>query len=366
VFAVLSALAASSACATPATGTPQAQVDTLIQYVEQSRSHTFVTEPTISLMAPAAFETAILAHVAPREIFVADDDVLFTALDWITPSIDLVTEYRKIYSKGEVAFYDKATNTVMVKGTGAPTAYRRGMIVRELTKALDDQNNDTTLPAAGLLDEARLGAEIAVHGSAEQVRTVYFNNLAPTDQALSLNEQATILNSGPVANIPDPVLYAAYAPAARGVKLVQELIDAFGKPTGPDLALAVYPDNTEQGYDTAKYLSDQGASFVAVPPTDAGATAVRSGTFGPLSLSLMLKGGAVTDTLHPAVANWQGGTYVTWVNGTSSCARIDTDMDTDTDATTLQTALNTWAGNHVGSVVELLGTDVVRVTRCEG
>jgi hypothetical protein len=354
------------ACATPPTGTPQEQVDQLIPYVERVREHDFLTAPSITLMTPAAFETAILAQVAPGEVFVTSDDVLFTALDWITPTVDLVTEFRKIYSKGEVAFYDEAANTVRVKGTTAPTPFRREMIVRELTKALDDQVHDTTLPNASLLDEANLGALTAVHGTAEQVRTAYHNTLAPADQLSSLNEQASILSSSPVASIPDPLLYLTYAPASRGVKLIQDLIDGFGKPTGPDLALAVYPDNTEQGYDTPKYLVDQGASFVAVPPTDGGAPVVRSGTIGPLSISLMLKGGVVTDTLHAAVAGWQGGSYATWIDGTSNCARIDIDMDSAADATTLQTALNTWAGNHAGAVVELLGADVVRVTRCEG
>jgi hypothetical protein len=367
VVAALAALSALAvACAPTPTGTPQDQADQLIPFVERARSHDFVTTPTITLTAPTAFETAILANAAPREAEVATDDVLFTALDWISPAIDLVAEYRKVYSKGEVAFYDEAANTVRVKGTTAPTPFRREMIVRELTKALDDQVHDTTLPATGLLDEADLGARIAVHGSAEQVRNSYHLALAGADQLSAINEQATILNSSPVANIPDPLLYLTYAPAARGALLVQDLIDGFGKPTGPDLALAVYPDNTEQGYDTPKYLVDQGAAFVAVPPTEASAPVVDSGTFGAFSLSLMLKGGVVTTTLHPAVAGWEGGSYVTWTNGSSNCARIDTDMDSAAGATTLQTALNTWAGNHAGAVVELLSAEVVRVTRCEG
>jgi hypothetical protein len=93
---------------------------------------------------------------------------------------------------------------------------------------------------------------------------------------------------------------------------------------------------------------------------------VRSGQFGPLPLSLVLREGLVLDALDPATAGWEGGTYATWRDGTASCVRIDVDLDSPAAAGTLQSALGAWASRHAGTTIESPAADQLRLTRCDG
>jgi hypothetical protein len=320
----------------------------------------------VQFLDNATFQAEVLANLAAAEADVAEDDVLFTALDWITPGQDLVAEYRKAFGGGVVGFYDPVSEALKVRGTSL-TPYRREVIAHELTHALDDQIHDLDdITATGLLDEEYLGALVAIEGSAEKVRQRYYNAMSPLEQAASINEQLTAGNDPQLLTVPIALLTLTSAPYVRGPVLSQELINALGNPAGVDESLTRYPDNTEQAFSTAKYLADEPATAVPAPPTEGGSPVVRSGQFGPLPLSLVLREGLVLDTLDPATAGWEGGTYVTWRDGTASCVRIDVDLDSPTAAGTLQAALATWATRHAGTSIEAPTADQLRLTRCDG
>ncbi|MBZ0173134.1 MAG: hypothetical protein K8E66_12180, partial [Phycisphaerales bacterium] len=82
---------------------------------------------------------------------------------------------------------------------------------------------------------------------------------------------------------------------------------------------------------------------------------VRSGQFGPLPLSLVLREGLVLDALDPATAGWEGGTYVTWRDGTASCVRIDVDLDGIADDGSTGTGDDTSAEDIVGAIGAING-----------
>ena len=368
--ALLAALGAlgvlASACAAPTPLTPEQQIDQIVAFVETARGHTFLTDPDVQFLDDATFQAEILASLASAEPDVAEDDVLFTAVDWITPAQDLVTEYRKAFGGGVVGFYDPVTKALKVRGTKM-TPYRREVIAHELTHALDDQIHDLgDLIGTGLVDEDYLGGLVAVEGSAEKVRQRYYNAMTPLEQFESIGEQLAAGSDPTMLTIPIALLTLTSAPYIRGPVFSQDLINALGVPAGVDLSLSRYPRNTEQAFTTAKFLADETASSVPVPPTDGGAPVVRSGEFGPFPLSLLLREGLALDTLDPATAGWEGGSYATWRDGTASCVRIDSDMDSSSYASTLSGALDGWATRHPGTTVELIGTDVVRVSRCNG
>jgi hypothetical protein len=363
VLAALTALAAS--CATTPPGTPEEQVDDLIAFVERSRGHDFATDPVVQFVDPATFEADVLANLAAEEAGIAPDEPAFVALDWIDESEDLVTEFRAAYGGGVVGYYDPADGTLKVRGTNL-SPYRREVIAHELTHALDDQVHDLgdILPE-GLLDSEYLAALIAIEGSAELVRSRYFDSLSPLEQAQSIQEQLNA-GSGPgLFDVPVAILTLSSSPYLRGVAFQRQLVGALGNPAGPDLSLTRYPANTEQGFDTAKYLADEPEVPVPAPPTEGGAPVVRSGGFGPYLLSMVLREGVVLDILDPLTAGWAGGAYTSWEAAGDDCIRVDSAWDSSAEAADMAGALSGWGSLHAGTVVEMPTPSTVRLTRCD-
>ncbi len=360
------ALVVATSCTTAPPLTPAQQVDQIITFVEQARGHTFITHPTVEFLDNATFSAEVLASLNASEADVDADDVTFTALDWITPAQDLFTEYKKAYGGGVVGFYDPVSKALKVRGTSL-TPYRREVIAHELTHALDDQVHgldDTT--TTGVVDEQYLATLVAVEGSASVVQQKYYGAMSPLDQFADINEQLAAGSDPALLTVPLTMLTITTAPYLRGAAFQHDLIAALGNPAGPDLSLTRYPANTEQAFDTAKYLADEAAVAVPTPPTDGGAPVLRSGDFGPFLLSLMLREGLVLDTLDPVTAGWAGGSYATWTNGAQSCIRIDQVMDSNAQAVDLGNALYGWGSLHPGATVDMPTSTSVRLTRCDG
>lgn len=363
--AVLTTIIAATACVSPPQQTPQEVVAGIATRVEQIRGHEFVTEPVVEFIDPATFEAELLASLAAEEADIAPDDTAFTALDWITASQDLVTEYRKLYGGGVVGYYDPADGTLKVRGTKL-TPYRREVIAHELTHALDDQTFDLSdLDSEGLLDAEYLAQLVAIEGSAERVRSRYAASFNALESLQSVQEQLSAGNDPDMLTIPVTLMTLMTAPYLRGAQFQSELIAALGNPAGPDGSLTRYPGNTEQAFDTAKYLTDEQADEIPAPPTDSGAPIERSGGFGPLLLSMVLREGLVLDSLDPLTRPWNGGAYTSWESPTGACIRVDTRWDTTEAASAIVGALLGWGSRHTGTIVESPTPTDVRMTRCD-
>lgn len=363
--ALLAVILIAAGCVPPPEQTPQEAVAGIVERVEQIRGHEFVTDPVVQFVDPSTFEADVLASLAAEEPAIAPDETAFVALDWIDDSQDLITEYRKAYGGGVVGYYDPADSTLKVRGTNL-TPYRREVIAHELTHALDDQIFDLSdLDSDGLLDADYLSKLVAIEGSAERVRSRYAQSFSPLETLQSLQEQLNAGSNPELLTIPITLLTLTSAPYLRGAQFQNELVSAMGNPSGPDESLTRYPANTEQAFETGKYLLDEQADDLPAPPTESGAAAVRSGEFGPLLLSLVLREGLVLDTLDPLTAGWDGGSYTSWESTTGSCIRVDTRWDTPGDASAMTNALSMWGSLHAGTIVESPGPSDVRMTRCD-
>ncbi len=355
----------AGACTTTPTQTPEQQVNALISFVEAVRGHQFVADPVVEFVDPVAFEAEVLANLALEEASIAPDEAAFKALDWMDGSQDLITEFRKAYGGGVVGFYDPDSDVLKVRGTSL-TPYRREVIAHELVHALDDQIHDLSgLSRNGLLDADYISKLIAIEGSAERVRAAYYGSMSPLEQAQSLQEQLNAGGDPDLLTVPITLLTLTTAPYLRGGQFQNEVVAALGNPAGPDQTLTRYPANTEQGFDTSKYLADEAEVAVAAPPTDGGAATVRSGPFGPFLLSLVLREGIVLDALDPLTAGWAGGTYTTWESTGSPCIRFDTEWDSNGAAVDVANALSAWGALHSGALVEMPTVTSVRLTRCD-
>jgi hypothetical protein len=126
------------------------------------------------------------------------------------------------------------------------------------------------------------------------------------------------------------------------------------------------PATAEQAFDTSKYLADEPAAPVALPPADG--PIVESGTWGQYLLSLIIDNGLTLDKVDPATVGWAGDGYVTWQSGGVDCIRLDTQMDTAAEATTVHNALATWAAGVLAApdtTVIQFGASSVRLTSCD-
>jgi hypothetical protein len=365
VSALLAVVLAAAGCVPPPEQTPQEAVASIIEHVERIRGHEFVTDPEVQFVDPSTFEADVLTSLAAEEPDIAPDETAFVALDWLDGSQDLITEYRKTYGGGVVGYYDPTDDVLKVRGTEI-TPYRREVIAHELTHALDDQIFDLSdLDSVGLLDTDYVSQLIAIEGSAERVRNRYARTFTPLETLQSLQEQLNAASDPALLTIPITLLTLTSAPYLRGARFQDQLVAALGNPGGPDASLTRYPANTEQGFDTDKYLADEQADEIPAPPTDSGAPAVRSGEFGPLLLSLVLREGIVLDSLDPLTEGWDGGSYTSWESTTGACIRVDTRWDTSGDASAVADALDSWGSRHAGTSVESTSTTDVRLTRCD-
>lgn len=355
-----------AACAPPPSLTPQQQVDQIVAFVEHVRGHQFVTKPAVAFLSTSAFQQAILDEVASAQPAVDQAEVAFKALGWLAPSGSLFHEYQVAFSGGVVGFYDPTTKVLDVRGTDI-TPYRREVMAHELTHALDDQlfglNQDFH---DGLLGERTFASLIAIEGDAVRTQQAYETTLSPIEQAQDLAEQLSLGSDPALLSVPLALLSFTEAPYLRGPVFAQQVAAAGGVPAGLDAMIQRLPATEEQAFDTTKYLANEPAVPVALPPADG--TVVQSGTWGQYLLSLVIDNGLTLDKVDPATIGWAGDGYVTWQAGSSDCLRLDTQMDTAAEAATVHHALTTWAAGALApaaTTVTDIGPSTVRLTSCD-
>lgn len=348
-----------AACAPDiSTQTPQQQVDQLISFVEATRGHQFVTRPDVQFVPDATFQQHVVASLDAAQAGLAVDEVAFKALGWMPGSDDLFDKYKIAFANGVVGFYDPATKVLEVRGNTL-TAYRREVVVHELTHALDDQLFDLNVSMGdGVLDEKQIAFLVAVEGDAVRTQQAWSASRPVTEQAESLAEQLAFPIDPQLVTVPLALLSLTQAPYLQGPRFVGGL----GGNAGIDAMFGRYPSTEEQAWDPAKYLADEGAVPVPTPP--AGATAVDSGTWGRFLMSLVLQNGVNLDgQADPVTDGWAGDAFVTWTSGSTSCIRIDTRSDTPARADSLRGALTTWAATN-GAIVGALDPQTTRMTAC--
>jgi hypothetical protein len=358
--AVALTLTIAAACAPDAgTLTPQQQVDQIIAFVESVRGHAFVTEPVVQFIPDATFQQHVLDSIATAGPALETDEVAFKALGWMPPGDDLFEKYKIAFSGTVVGFYDPVTKVLEVRGNEL-TPYRREVVAHELTHALDDQLFDLNVSKGdGVISEPQISFLIGVEGDAVRTQQAYVATMSPAEQLQDIAEQLSFQIDPAILSVPLALLSLNQAPYLQGPQFVAGL----GGNAGIDAMFGRYPETTEQAWDPAKYLANEGPVAVATPP--AGGAIVNSGRWGRWLMSLVLAEGIDIDaSLNPATAGWAGDAFVTWTSGSANCIRIDTKSDTAPQSTALRNALTSWSAIHSGATVEALDATTARLTSC--
>jgi hypothetical protein len=358
------AVLVTASCTPPPTLTPQEQVDQITAFVEQVRGHTFVTPPDVEFLDDAAFRADVLAQLATAEPEVQRAETAFRATGWLAPGDSLWAKYQIAFGGAVVGYYDPTTGVLKVRGTSM-TPYRREVIAHELTHALDDQilQLDEELGDT-FLSEERFASLVAIEGSASRIQQAYYNSMSAIEQAQDLQEQLQLGSDPALFTVPVALLAFTQAPYLRGATFSAQIAALEGVPAGIDETLSRYPATAEQAFDTQKYLADEPAVPVPVPPAEG--TVVDSGTWGQYLLTLLIRNGLALDQVDPATVGWAGDAYVTWENGAQDCLRLDTRMDTAAQADGLRAALQSWASTRPAAAVAALDASAVRLTTCVG
>ena len=359
--ALITTVTFAAACAPPPPPlTPQQQVDTIIDYVEAVRGHSFITRPDVEFVPDALFQQHVVDSLTGAQAGLDVDEVAFKALGWMKPGDDLYDKYRTAFGGSVVGFYDPVSKVLEVRGSEL-TPYRREVVAHELTHALDDQLFDLNESYGdGVLNEQQIGFLIGVEGSAVRVQRSYVANvMTPLEQVQNVLEQLSFQIDPEIYSVPIALLSLSQTPYLQG----PEFVGGLGGNAGIDAMFSRYPTTAEQAWDPAKYLANEPAEAVAVPPADG--TVVTSGTWGQFLTTLILANGISLDAkLNPVTDGWAGDAFVTWTAPGESCIRIDTRSDTAAQATALHSALSTWSAGQPDASVASTDPTTTRLSAC--
>ncbi|MGI9093675.1 MAG: hypothetical protein ACR2FF_09650 [Mycobacteriales bacterium] len=251
-------------------------------------------------------------------------------------------------------YYSFRTRVVYL-ASGPFDAYRRAVLVHELTHALDDQRFDLrALSRAAAPNADRLRAvQALIEGDAARVEHTFTDGLSAADQATITahqppNATATTLAGNEAGFVASPGQQFVLTVAQRGGEAAVDA--AFLRP--PDSSLQILlPQN---------YVSGVSALGV-IAPTPSGTT-VDQGSLGTFGLATFLTDGRsylnASTTTH-----WQGDSYRTVTTGAKTCITDDVLLSSGPARDQLVTALRTTIGKR-GHVAATPPDDALTFTSC--
>jgi hypothetical protein len=331
----------------------------LVPWVEAQAGQTFLRPLPVKVLSDADF-SARLAELSslPKGATAERLEGIWRALGLIGDGVDLPTELAK-FTRAEVTTVYDAKNAQLLVRSVEPTPYVGSMLVRELTRALDDQRFDIYRPALdNVEEEARDGLKALVDGDAGRVQGLYVASLSESERAQVDSERQRIGRQIP-ADINRVVVLRFLYPIVSGPALVAALLEAGGRGR-LDAAFAAPPTTSEQVLEPARYLAGEGPKPVTEPVP--GGTLQSRGTLGQMGLLTMLSQAMDQDTAAKAAQGWGGDRYVSWRDGTRTCVRATIVTDSPQDDTELADALSMWAAARPGA--EVSGSGPFTVQRC--
>jgi hypothetical protein len=339
----------------------------IIDFVEETRGHDFLTEPVVEAVDEAEFEDRFTAIQQSEAEALEVDQTALRATGIIYPDTDLLEASTQAGVGGVLGFYQPATGELLVKGD-VVTPLVQAVIAHELTHALDDQHFelDRLEAYAERPDESAFGLLSVVEGTARWVETQYRDQMSTDDQValereeleLGLSQTETMLD------LPLPLLVQSAVPYTVGAALVEAVVieggldlldDTFERP----------PTTSEQVLDPSVFLARQPSTPVPAPQPAAGGTRVAEGAFGAVDLRMLEIVGdpagafsAFDGHLLP-VDGFGGGRYVSWTSSSGDdCITIHVVGDPGGGAAEVGRILDEWAPAVGAQVTTAFGMEV--------
>lgn len=335
-----------------------AVVAEIAAFVEEERGLEFLEEPVVELADEGEFQERLLEDFDEDADELQESEDELRALGLIGDDVDFEAELRDLLGVGVLGFYDAETDELVVRAGGI-TPLARITIAHELVHALDDQHFDLDRPEYDdALSEVGTGFAAVVEGNASRIDEAFSATLT-ADERADADVEESQLASGIDPNIPLVLLQLLQLPYEYGPVLVDVLLEEGGQ-EALDAAFEDPPTTSEQLLDPQRYLDGEDA--LEVPAPEADGEVLYEGSFGAVSLALLLG----EDPLGDVVEGWGGDSYVLWREGDGDevCARATFVGDTDEDTEEIAEALSSWAAQQPDAEVQPTSGGFVTFTAC--
>lgn len=356
------ALAGGASATVPAVAPhPVEQAVAALQpFVEREAGLSFPQPVRVRLLSDAEFSSRVAQlNWLPRGEAAERLESVYRVLGLIGDGVDVAAELAKFTRAEVMALYDPVAGEIIARRL-EPTPYLRTVLVRELTRALDDQRFDIYRPALdGATDESRDGLKALVEGDASRVQDRYLASLSAEERGRVDAERQRIAGQAP-SDVNRAIWVRFTYAVTQGPKLVAALLSAGGR-ARLDAAFSRPPTTSEQVLVPDRYLAGEGGKAVVAASSSDGAIESQ-GMLGQVGLLTMLSEVMDEDTAVRAAGGWGGDRYVSWRDGARTCVRSVIVMDTPQDTTELADALQRWAAARPGA--EVSGSGPFTISRC--
>ncbi len=339
----------------PTTSYPKAwdpQVAPIAAKVARLRGLSFEHPVPVRYLDDAAFKQRVrvdpskLTPAAKRRI--ENLKGTLRAFGLVDPDADLAKSFDTVSQAGVLAFYDPASQEIVIRGRGPLDIERKATLAHELTHVLQDQHFDIRKlrGAASDSDTASSGALTAlIEGDAERIKLAYLKGLPVADRDAYDAAQA---KTGDSADRADAV-------AAQVVQIdlespyifgpdVLKVLTAHGGNDAVNSALQRRAPTDEIFLDPAAALRNSSSVRVPAPALPHGAHQVgQPDELGPFDLYTVLAGRLDRQVALDASDTWAGDHFVTYKDQGRVCVKSTIASTTTDGARRLSDALSMWA-----------------------
>ena len=339
----------------------QAEVDELVDFVEQARESEFVTDPLVEFYDDAGFEQRVVETFLDEETLELTEieGKLYHALGLLDPEVSLLDLTQDLLASGVVGFYDPETAELAVRGTDLDP-YVASTVVHELVHALDDQLHDLDRPEWDELtiDESNAVTSV-VEGDARRVEAEWIATLDEVERSEYAGGEARAAGDADYSNFPDWLVQLLLAPYELG----EGLVDGLDSEAEVDALFEDPPESTEQVMDPQAFTADEQPLPVPVPSADG--VVVDEGTLGALMLYVMVFDRVGVAEATSLSSGWGGDAYVVYEKGDRVCITLDVVGDSAGDTATITSSLRAYAAaSGADASVETVGGGNPRLNSC--
>lgn len=368
---MVAALCPRAKAAKPPKGKPEPTPKDIQQVetqVEQARGLGFKHPVVTQAVTPEEMKkhlSDLLGDPAQLKYLTAQGRALAT-MGAIPEGTDLGQALSDFLGAQVAGFYEPDTKRLVFIGKKELSPLDRFILAHELTHAIDDQNFDFTRfgeLAKTCQDDLSAAATAVAEGSA----TVY--SLKVVLESFTALDKAAVVRQGMQAglaakvpeSVPPFVVQSEEWPYVAGMRFIQYL-QSRGGDKAVNAALKDPPVSSEQVIHPAKYGNDE-PQQVTIP--DFGPALgpdwkpLAAGGAGEEFISIYLAQRLDGSAAEVAAAGWDGGSFLSWTDGTETAVVLDTAWDTPNDAEQFGTAVRKFvAQGHEHVEVLDTGTEV--------
>lgn len=362
----------TSTTAAPAETAGNPELDSLIAelaaYVETERGLEFLRQPEVRLLDEDEFAQAWLDLINDDAQENGADFANFTdiyqTMGIISDDLSLQEIWLRFGEAGVLGYYETDIGAIRLRN-GDINALTRTTLVHELVHALEDQHFGLDRDEyADREDEISWAFSALIEGSARVIENRYRSTYTASELDEENAARRAIPRSVSLAEFESSFLELQFGRYNYGTTLANELW-ADGGSAAVDRAFQSPPSSSEQVLKPELYVGRVTPDApLSAPPADG--VVFEEGVWGEAAWAAILSD---SDSLAGALRvadGWGGDWFVAWRDGSQTCVRIDVSADSANELGEYENAIDEWTRLGDGRELESIGSDVLRLTVCEG